>query len=301
MAETYAAFATKHLDVRTRSGAEWMCLCPYHEDSNPSFAINVRKGLFVCYACGVKGRVDALAQHLKVSVSSEQVVSTVDDVKKKIGSLLQQEPERRVPDETVSFFEAQPSRNELWARRKIMGSVLDRFRLGYDPMADALTIPVHHPAKDRVVSLIRRRLNPEAGQPKYHYERGFKISENLYGSWQARQVSTRLDYIAVTEGSIDTLSMWQVQIPSVALLGARVSEAQARLLVQLDPLGLVVMTDNDEAGRGAAQEIEEKMRGTGIMVLRPTWWPSNRKDPGEMSEQERLDVFHQATLVKAST
>lgn len=298
MSDTYAAFAEKHLDVRTRSGAEWMCLCPYHEDTNPSFAINVRKGLFVCYACGVRGKVDHLANHLNVTGVHAETVQDIDEIKAKAEQVLA-EPERA---KTISplWLEHWQSGDYLdhWSVRGITSpDVINWFSLGYDPMADALAIPVHHPAKNSVLSVVRRRLNPEEGQPKYKYEHGFKISEHLFGSWQVRQHAPEARAVVVTEGSIDALAMWQVGVPAVALLGARVSDEQSRLLRALDPRELIVMTDNDHAGIAARDDVRRKLHSSGIILSKPSYWPAGAKDPADMTEEQRCMAVESAKRI----
>ncbi|WP_054030961.1 CHC2 zinc finger domain-containing protein [Desulfatitalea tepidiphila] len=47
--------ARKLFQVRSVRGPELHGLCPYHEDSNPSFSYNVEKDVFNCLACGVGG------------------------------------------------------------------------------------------------------------------------------------------------------------------------------------------------------------------------------------------------------
>ena len=37
------------------SGAEWIVVCPFHDDHEPSLNINIKSGLFNCHACGAKG------------------------------------------------------------------------------------------------------------------------------------------------------------------------------------------------------------------------------------------------------
>jgi len=39
----------------TQQGDEWMALCPNHDDTDPSLAINPEKGVFYCHGCGFKG------------------------------------------------------------------------------------------------------------------------------------------------------------------------------------------------------------------------------------------------------
>jgi DNA primase len=52
---------------RVGAGPEFTGLCPLHEDSHPSFYVNVRKNLFYCHGCGCGGdliRFVELSRHL---------------------------------------------------------------------------------------------------------------------------------------------------------------------------------------------------------------------------------------------
>jgi len=43
-------------DLYSERGKEWhLILCPFHGDTNPSMSVNIIKGAFKCFACGVKG------------------------------------------------------------------------------------------------------------------------------------------------------------------------------------------------------------------------------------------------------
>lgn len=39
----------------TRAGRECVGLCPFHEDSSPSFSVNEAKGFYFCFGCGAHG------------------------------------------------------------------------------------------------------------------------------------------------------------------------------------------------------------------------------------------------------
>lgn len=296
---THKDFATKHLDVRVQAGDEWQALCPYHQDSNPSFSFNIKKGLFICYACGAKGTTRQLAQHLGVLGVPTASVIDIDSVKRKAAELTTASVSEQhvIAPEWLDTWRFGDVYRTVWATRGITKqSVLDAFCLGYNEIADQLVIPVHDPDRPRVTSFIRRNMDTRDGRPKYLYQSGFKISKALYGSWQCRSSVNvgRLQSVAITEGSIDTLAMWEVGIPSVALLGSRVSVTQARLLMALDPIQYVVMTDRDEAGRSAAAKITEVLKGSGIIVSHPESWPEGAKDPGELGKEERQWVFYSA-------
>ena len=46
------------------SDNQYIALCPYHQDTKPSFSINTEKGLHNCKACGVSGNAYQLAEYL---------------------------------------------------------------------------------------------------------------------------------------------------------------------------------------------------------------------------------------------
>ena len=40
-----------------KSGANYMGLCPFHNEKTPSFSVSPTKGIFHCFGCGVGGSV----------------------------------------------------------------------------------------------------------------------------------------------------------------------------------------------------------------------------------------------------
>lgn len=292
----YAQFIERHMQVVTRSGDEWSCICPFHRDTAPSLSVNVRSGLWVCYACGAKGSARSLATRFDAEVESLGTRS-IDDVKAKVATVGKPVANATISLDVVEHWKSSLQKEGGWSARGISTDVIEEFDLGFDDLEDALTIPIHHPMSGRPVSVIKRLLQPEPGSPKYRYARGFRVSDHLYGAWHVQRQAPLA--VAVTEGSIDALSMWSVGIPAVALLGARVSRAQGSLLRSLDVRTLVVMTDNDEAGRRAAEALES-IQGSGVRCHRPSWWPSKVKDPGEMSDADKVGVFDSALSQRRS-
>jgi DNA primase len=66
------------LDVRSVSGDELVCLCPFHGDSSPSLWANKSKGLWICYACGERGSTNSLLRKLGMTVPSVTPSSVLD-------------------------------------------------------------------------------------------------------------------------------------------------------------------------------------------------------------------------------
>lgn len=63
MSKYYDLFS-KHLSGVKQSGNEgnYVALCPFHNDRNPSFSFNENTGLWLCFACGEKGNAYQFAE-----------------------------------------------------------------------------------------------------------------------------------------------------------------------------------------------------------------------------------------------
>ena len=48
-------FYSQFFDNHKASGDNWQVLCPFHDDKNPSMSINIKTGVFNCFACGEQG------------------------------------------------------------------------------------------------------------------------------------------------------------------------------------------------------------------------------------------------------
>ncbi|MFQ5674683.1 MAG: CHC2 zinc finger domain-containing protein [bacterium] len=47
-----------------RAGDELMALCPFHEEKQPSFSLNVGRGVFYCFGCGESGNIYHLVEYV---------------------------------------------------------------------------------------------------------------------------------------------------------------------------------------------------------------------------------------------
>lgn len=294
----YSAFVEKHLTVSSRSGSEWQCLCPFHEEKDASFSINVESGLFICYACQERGPFAKLAAHLGVGEYGGPVDPgrTASQVRKRIPEvkelLTTPEEQKLFPADWLDWW-SQPGYEEHWEPRGITDAeVMADFQLGYAPEDEALIIPLHD-HHGRPIGVVRRFLKPPPDVAKYKYPRGVKISQVLYGFSQATR-QEKLDQLVVVEGSIDALKAWSFGVPAVAILGARASDRQIELIESLSPTSLVLMLDNDRAGRLAAEGLIEGLRGSGVILRRPSEWPAGCKDVGDMASHQFTKALQSA-------
>lgn len=286
----YSEWTSKHLDVRSQMGNEWLVMCPFHENARtPSCCINVSKGLFVCYSCGEKGTLQVMADRIRKPLTAHY---STGDLR---GQLAQFDKVVEVKVYSADFLDrfksGQPHR--YWLQRGLSRQTIKDWQLGYDAQADAVTIPIRS-VKGEVLGVVRRLThNPKQG-PRYLYPKGFKISWHLFGAHMADKVENK-GKLVITEGAIDCLAMWEAGQPAVALLGAQLHPHQLTLLSSLGYDDLVLFLDRDEAGihgtlKAAAMLVAE---GYNVSVAQ---YPddSSGKDPDSLLRDERVRAVKRA-------
>ena len=280
---SFAAVLDRVLDVKQKSGDEWSALCPFHNDTKPSLRVNVRKGQFICHACGERGNVNRI-----IGGEASDYYDAVDEIETSLKELEEMQAELEPADIPETWLPAKELPQGWEARGITSRKLFKLFDLGAD--ASSLVMPVRR--RNSVARAVIRRML--SGTPKYHHSPGWQKSTDLYGlyeCWKGER-GKQIPYVCITEGPIDALACWQAGFPSVAVLGSELSSQQASLLRMLSPIKYVAMTDKDEAGRKLSKQIEGALRQCPSELLEPMQWPSDCKDPADMkAPQIRATVF----------
>lgn len=88
---------------------------------------------------------------------------------------------------------------------------------------------------------------------------GFESSEHLYNYARASPIIKETNTVLLVEGPGDVWRLHQAGLRnSVAVFGKTLYEKQERLLAQAQCMTIIVLTDNDTAGREGAQVIKQK-------------------------------------------
>ena len=48
-----------------KSGANYFCLCPFHEEDTPSFYANLNTGVYHCFGCDTKGNATTFVAEME--------------------------------------------------------------------------------------------------------------------------------------------------------------------------------------------------------------------------------------------
>lgn len=235
----YAKVAEANLEVAIRSGSEWMCKCPHHEDRTASLQFNIDKGLWVCFSCGRKGNAKSLFGDgfREPEPDIEAVIAQLDLIEQAATAA----PRLTMPESALKRFSFP---NDYWTGRGFSDTIIKAFQLGYDPLENDAIIPVRYPDGE-LIGVIRRKLENDFG-PKYMYPKGFPRRTTMFGAWLVAKSTT--DHVAIVEGSVDAMAVWAAGIPAVAQYGSSISKEQVVMLRRLGINRVTLFYDDDKAG-----------------------------------------------------
>lgn len=286
----YEGVIRKSFEVKSTSGQEFLCLCPWHADTGGGHLyVNAIKGVYLCMSCGTKGHLDRMGLVPRM---------TTADIRERLAMVKAPKVEfKTYPEGWLKKF-AVP--HPFWTQeRGLPQDVVDLFCLGYDPFTNRMTLPLRD-VHGRILGVSYRRI--DGGSPKYLNPKGYPIGRHLYGAWLLTDKPVRT--VAVTEGQVDAIRCWSYGIPAVAAMGARLTDDQVRVLQRLGVHKVVLLLDNDNAGRKGTIAIYDALRGTGIRVVsgwyRPYWTKPTPdglrevKDPDELSRPRLRKMYHSA-------
>lgn len=155
--------------------------------------------------------------------------------------------------------------NYLMHDRGLSRDTIEKFHLGAVLDPD----PVDRPAVGRISIPITNLRGPVsirfracgAGDPKYWSPAGTKTA-----LFNVAELATALDYVVITEGEIDCMTLSQCGIPAIGVSGAQAWKSHHRFL--LEGLRRVyVAGDGDEAGRSFTEKVADQVPGPHPIAL----------------------------------
>lgn len=284
------------VDLVSETGNDFLCLCPFHGNRNtPSFSVSKERGAFICFnpSCGESGNIIDLVKRLTSRNEFEAIrfikVKEIEqdvDFGDQLSSVLEEKPDFEEFDSNVMASLISNMRNisdgrEYMHSRKFNDETIDYFGVGYSENQDMVTIPVHSP--DGIcVGIVGRHTKEK------RFKNSPKLPKNktMFNIHRAKRVSPAA---IVVEASFDAMRVHQAGFPNaVATLGGHISADNISLLNKYFTK-IIIMTDNDEAGRALGNNIAKKLRNKEIlwaMYDDETVYPHGAKDVGDMTDEE---------------
>ncbi len=280
------------ITIKLRTNDWLVGLCPLHEDSRRSFAINKDHGGWVCYAaCGKGGLVELYSRVLGISYGDAwtALLKRGDKVPGEAlwNILLRGKSEPRKIDSADLFYDSYRSHRYLLTRGFTV-ETLKSFKVGWDDDLKAIVIPAFE--NGRLVGLIKRLINP-GKESKYDYTYGWQKSHHVFALDRIRGNS-----VIVCEGALNAMWLHQFDLPGVAILGSSLHKVQRDKLLK-KAYEVVLLFDNDESGRKGRREAEREFP---MVTVKHAYVPSQFNDIQDVRDENVVrEVIHKAKpLVK---
>lgn len=181
---------------------------------------------------------------------------------------------------------------QYYLGRSYSQSVLESFDVGEclaenQPMSGRVVVPVYDEGYN-YVGCVGRSIK-EHLKPKWLHSRGF-TKNVLYGLHLAKENILKTRTAIVVEGQGDVWRCFEAGLDmSVGIFGCSINEDQLILLEQSGALNMVVLTDYDDAGKKAADQIMKKC-GRRFNYIRPEM-PEGVKDIGDLTVEQIKELI----------
>jgi len=173
-----------------------------------------------------------------------------------------------------------PAPLEYMRNRGFDDETLMYFGVGYSDKQDMIMTPMHDP-NGMCVGFIGRSVSGKE----------FKNSRHLPKRrvpWNYHRAKKHGDTVVIVESAFDAMRVHQAGYRNVvALLGGSISDEQLHLLERTFSK-IIVMTDNDEAGRKLGHTIQDRFTGSVFWAAYGDreLYPGDAKDAGDMTDDE---------------
>jgi DNA primase len=286
-----------NIEVVSETGTDFLCLCPFHHNTDsPAFAVSYSKGLYICYNqnCNSSGTILDLVKTLTnrndfealrfISVNKQSEGEAFEDGLKE---LLDEKPEfteySQAEIDTLhnNLMQYMTDGKQYFISRQINEEAMEHFKLGYSYKQEMVTVPLYSP--DGIpVGIIGRSIKDKRFKNSFNLPRN-KTMFNIHKA--KREGGT----IIVVESSFDAIRLWQAGYPNaVATLGGSISDTNIQLLNKYAST-VIIMTDNDTAGRALGSTIANKLKNKNILWASydyNTVYPHGAKDVGDLTDEE---------------
>jgi len=272
-------------DEVTETG-DWLnTLCPFHDDSNPSFGIHKHTGGYNCFSCSAKGSFDSLAEYLGIDTSAipQLDVPEAHRLKKIANSAIKENRELLYCKKR--FLNVGPNMRmvtDYLEERGISPKVAKLLGVGYITHYKRFKKRAVFPIYDRDNKIVwyEGRAIENSITPKYLRTVGKKT-----GTLYPINLFKKVDTIIVTEGIFDALKLISWGLPAVCCFGKTLHREQVNQLSAF--LKVYLCFDNDKAGRAGLLEF---IKGYDLFefpcVFYSVQLPNKYKDVGDIESKE---------------
>lgn len=266
------------------------CACPIHDGDNPtSLCIYKESGAWRCFTGGCHEKYGANTLGLIRGLLSKDREASVNEainfIEDMIGGKLEFSDttpmnyhllyKDKVNNQSKVTRQAIRKRLEIPAEyfinRGFSNNVLDKYDVGLcknkkSQFYNRCVVPIYDISYNNVIGYSGRDIT-ERSKVKWLHSH-FPRESTLYNSWFAKDIIKQENTCILVEspGNIWRLEEAGIHM-GLAMFGTELSFNQMRLLSQLSVLNLVLLLDNDQAGKNATARIVKKLKGLYNIII----------------------------------
>ena len=229
------------------SGHNLTGLCPFHDDHNSSFSVDLKTGKWHCHSENTGGNfVSFYAQ-----INGIDTKEAYKQILEKYG--VSEDPEDRANKRsyTLSEYAAAKHLPEEWLKAEFRLRTQTDRKDGTKYLAEP-----YMNERGREVTFRKRYANKEI---RWKWGSSGKIV--LYGEWRLHQIREK-GYAVIVEGESDTQSLWYMGIAAIGIPGASMFKPEQSEL--LKGLKLYIHQENDHGGEVFVNKTLEGLKSGGF-------------------------------------
>lgn len=269
-------------------------LCPFHDDTNPSFNADFDQGIFNCFACGASGDAFSFLQLAKPKLNglnqlilyfgilNSKKVKGIISANKKVTN---KKAKEKIDDGKQSYDYYFGLKTIDWNKDD---SEEKAYMLGRGFSSDTLNLckakrtytdknyPLIFPMFDmkEFKGYVCRTTNKKIEKDrKYLYNKGFSRKDTLAGTYNNK-------IVVLCEGYMDMLKLKQFGIKNVAaILGWKITSQQVEKLRKQGVITVISALDMDKPGRKGTDYLHNFFNVVNFQ------FPKGIKDPGDLDQK----------------
>jgi len=247
-------------NLRYKTGDNTQLFCPFHDETKPSFSINLNNSTWSCFSCKETGNLTTLCIRL-VHTPLREFLGIPDDFDYKMSyipkvSIPPSFPVLQIFGFVYPALKHRASYNYLMSR-KITEKIISSMRMLYSPdcsingssMRNRVLIPIYND-KEEIISVEGRAIDPDNNPPKVLYPR------NTYKPVYENHLLDKSKPLYLVEGLMDLARLREDPefTNSTATFGTGLTEYQRNILNFYDKI--ILIPDNDIPGFKFAETLE---------------------------------------------
>lgn len=276
--------ANQHLrHIRPSGPDNIIALCPFHEESQPSFAMSLSKGLYICYSCGAKGNLYTFLRdlgipkqliRLKYQLLLEAAAKNMPPEPSALSaSILEENP---IEESFLGLFDYCP---KALLDAGFTEETLSHFDVGFDMTHMRITYPLRD-MRGQLMGISGRAVQDI--YPKYKtYGEEYKtwgmphrdldkrkVLWNLHEIYPSLYFNSVPGEVVLVEGFKACMWVWQSGIQNtVALLGNYLSWEHRLMLERLGATIYLFLDNNIWGTKGAVRAGDVLSKSTRVRVI----------------------------------